>query len=354
MGRLTTVCMLGLFALAGCVNLTASNELAQVGGGRAVPPSAGVILFGHARAPVEPPIFWSIEMNRLTPGSRRLEPPFAGAGGANHVKFRHFGGMLARDHDYAAFSVVPGEYAVTRIVPTQEGALYIDPKFEESAGQAASMGLAGLAGMVILGTAAAAERSAERARFGERGRSPLVYLTGGGDLAPEAPHFTVRPGEVVYLGDFLFGARRYFDERPDIGAGAGAKWTRVFASPFVEHTIDEARARNDLEALGLGGRPMRPAQPGALAAGRTYFAPYLTRDRVDWLSAGTVVGEDEVQATPRGRHAVRQEQASPARQVAPTPAPGELAGVGDAELRRRFLAGEISVSQYRAAVAARR
>lgn len=338
---------LGLL-LGGCVKLTAGNELAQAGGGSAAAASNGVILFGFESVKEEDPIFWSVAMNRLDPRTGRPEP----SDGTNEVAFRQFGGMLERDERYAAFTVRPGEYAVTGLVPAQQSGLFMDLNFRDSAGQAATMGLVGLASLAVLGTAANAERAAEEARFGKRGRSPLVYLGEDGTLSPDAPRFTVEPGEVVYLGEFLFGTRRYYDERPDIGGGAGAKWVRVFSSPFVEHAIDEGRARAGMAKLGLSRWPMRTVRPKALASGPVYYAPYLTRERVDWLSSGTVIREEVVHARPGAASA-------PDRTAAPAPGSATgavtgLSGTSREELQRRFLAGEISIEQYRAAMAARR
>ncbi|MEQ8816931.1 MAG: hypothetical protein RLO51_13975 [Thalassobaculum sp.] len=351
----TAILAVGLL-LAGCVKTRADNELSQIGGGQAVSRNSGVVMFGIERAPIDPPIFWTVDIRRLTPGTARPEAPVEGSGAANHVSYRQFGGMLARDENYAAYAVVPGDYAIVAMVPAQEGGLFVNPDFRQAGPQAAAMGGAGLIGLLVLGGGALAERSAEEARFGKRGRSPLVFVADDGTVLPEAPRFTVRAGEVAYLGEFLFGAKRYFDQRRDVGGGGNTdgKWTRVFTSPFVEHLVDETAARRNVQGLGLAGWPIRTVRPAALVEGPAYFAPYLTRDRVDWLSAGTVVSEDMVRARPASAGPAAPRAVPQTVPAVAGPGPGRLDGLSAADLRERFLAGEISAEQYRAALTARR
>lgn len=337
----------GLLALALLLSACAAppgNELDPRGGGPAVGAGSGIILFGVASTREQPTVYWSIDIRRLD-RSGRQEPANVTPGTANAVAYNQFGGMHDRNAPFAAYMVQPGEYALVRLAARQDSGLFMDFDHRATAMQAAAMGPVGILGYAVLGTAAAGERAAEEARFGPRVRSPLLFVADDGAVTAATPRFSVRAGEVVYLGDFLFGATRYHDQRIEPGTG-GATGIRVFVSPFVESAVDMAAARAAQARLGLAAWPIRTAQPSALAGGPVYLAPSMTRDRVDWLSAGTVIREETARARPASA------SPAPAAPAAP-PAANDLSRVDRQELQRRFLAGEITEDQYRAASAGR-
>lgn len=327
-------------ALAGCV-APPGNEIDPRGGGPAVSAGNGVILFGVASTREAPPVHWAIDIRRLD-RSGRPEPARFDAGTANAIVFNQFTGTYDRNAPFGAYSVLPGDYAIIRITAQQDGGMFTDFDHGAAAMQAAAMGPMGMLSYAILGTAAASERAAEEARFGPRVRSPLIFVPDGGVATSETPRFTVRAGEVIYLGDFLFGATRYHDQRIEPGSG-GATSIRAIVSPFVETAVDPAAAHAAQTRIGLASWPLRTAQPSALAGGPVYLAPSMTRDRVDWLSAGTVVREETVHA--------RSPAPGPAAARVPPQGALDRSTLSKQELQRRFLAGEITAEQYRAAVA---
>jgi len=343
MRGLTALLILGL-ALAGCV-APPGNEIDPRGGGPAVGAGNGVVLFGVASTREAPPVHWAIDIRRLD-RSGRPEPARLDAGAANAVMFNQFTGTHDRNAPFGAYAVLPGDYAIIRITAQQDGGMFMDFDHRAAAMQAAAMGPMGMLSYAVLGTAAASERAAEEARFGPRVRSPLIFVADGGVVTSETPRFTVRAGEVIYLGDFLFGATRYHDQRIEPGSG-GATGIRTIVNPFVESAVDPAAARAAQARIGLASWPLRTAQPSALAQGPAYLAPSMTRDRVDWLSAGTVIREETVRARPASVDPVPATPAIPAA----APSGTDLSAMSRQELQRRFLAGEITAEQYRAAAA---
>jgi len=338
---------LGL-ALAGCA-APPGNELNPNGGGPAAGPGNGVVLFGTASSQEVPPVYWAIDIRRLD-HSGRPEPATSSAGTANSITFDQFGAMHDRSAPFGAYSVLPGEYAVVRMAAQQVGGMFLDYDHRAAGAQAVAMGPTGLLAYAVLGTAAASERAAEEARFGPRAPSPLNFLNSDGALRAEAPRFSVRAGEIVYLGEFLFGATRYFDERIEPGT-AGGRGIRTIVSPFVENAVDLAAARAAQTRLGLAAWPMRTAQPSVLARGPVFVAPSMSRDRVEWLSAGTVVGEETARArgTPTPKLAAPADRADAPSAPGPSGDAADLSAVDRRELQQRFLAGEITVEQYRSA-----
>lgn len=169
---------------------------------------------------------------------------------------------------------------------------------------------------------------------------PIEYVKDGIPAA-NAPRFTVRPGEVVYIGDILIGAEyrqspaepeRTPDERNRPG-GTVYRHTKLFA----EYALDVPAARQFAASIGVGQRSFR-TQPIRLSdADRTLF-PNESKPPRDASLLTVVRARQASTATPIGL--VAQPAAAPGR-----------APPGVPSLMERFLAGEITAEQYKAAAA---
>lgn len=164
---------------------------------------------------------------------------------------------------------------------------------------------------------------------------PIEYVKN--DIpAANAPRFTIRPGEVLYIGDILIGAEyrqspaepeRTPDERNRPG-GTVYRHTRLFA----EYALDVPAARRFAASIGVGQRPFR-----------TYPIRLSDADRTPFPNASKPPGDASLLTVVRARQASAATLIGPVAPPAAAPGP---APAGAPSLMERFLAGEITKQEY--------
>jgi len=297
LGTLATVAVATAF-LTGCLTakpLTDDEIKSSLAAGN------GMVLVGYDMPEGLGAGFWGMDIQRIDPATGKPEKPNRDQDAPNAALLLDQPGADRKgEPPYMTFMLQPGEYAITSIGSRQPngGPVYV-PNFGAGGGGPA-VGLIGLAVLAAMTAAAYAAQEAEDARFGEPGRPPLMYLYEN-QLVDETPRFTVRPGEVIYLGEILYGSTFFTMETTEVATGPnaadGAKVTRHnVASPFIEYLVDEPTARARLASMGLSAAPMRTVVVESLTDGPVYVSPRMTRERLEYRSNDPIVDEQVYRA----------------------------------------------------------
>ena len=343
--RVLAAVTVSAFLLGACA---APSQIESAADSSALDRGAGIILVGIDGPPELAYSDWMVEARKINAATGAIETPNYGDAPARYVQARwHTGGLFSRTERYTAYQVVPGDYALTSVRPfqgAQNDGQTQDHYYLASPGQAA-------AGAIFLGAIAiakAAGESMEEAEFGKLDR-PAMEFARGGSVVAEAPRFKVGPGEVVYIGDFKLGADIYELDGPDpsVGGGGAAQPNAEVFAPFVQYSTDTIPAQAAVAKLGLSGRPMRTSDLG-LPAQPTGLNPRMTPERIQWARKSSILETRRVQAPSAAEMPVGLNAPAPAATPMGKDQP-PLTALPDAELRRRFLAGEISQEEYKKA-----
>lgn len=348
--------------LCGLILSACTKDVAVRGDNGGLTPGAGGVAFGFYTADTTPPLHWTLTIGRVNEGSGTIATATAINGLPLSIRHSEIGVQTERS-DIAFYNLAPGEYAVTAIVPFEAQAQFHQPTTGQDVANAATIHGpfgAGMVGLMIAGERVREAR--ESAVLGPRKPSELVFLENG-RIKENAPRFIVRTGEVSYIGDFLLGAQRFKVEMEGIGGGIAnvegenneiAYWH----SPAAEHSYDEPRVRARLAQIGIPPGIVRTERLAPLDNARLYYDPSFDRNRAELRAKNhgrqTILEEDVVMPFSAGRTAATSRNTTArtgsragalSTTVAPaTPAP-QSALPAD-ELRRRFLAGEISLEEY--------
>lgn len=349
MGRL-----LPLLLLATCLTLSGCAATNEVEPGNAADVTGGqaIVIVGVGRAGPLRAYPFVIDIRGVEPRSDRIVTDSLDPQAPRLAKVTSVPqGWSAEAPRFQAFALEPGSYAITQIRPGDQAppSVYM-PR----------MGGGTTGGLIALGVVAAIGLAAiianEVGNAASPSKSDTLYFEQDRVL-PTAPRFDLRPGEVVYLGDVLFGTEARVFERiiqapgaagpSDNGPPERVPDNRVFA----EYGQDVRSASAFAGSIGLGNRPFRTATLVLHEAGRSYgyIASYLPVEAVKGkLVAGPTVHRaagagTAVLAPPPPKPAPIEAATGPV-DVARTPEPPP--GAGTRDLMERFLDGEISKSEY--------
>lgn len=344
--------LLGLL-LSGCLS-TGKPTIDQVRD--SLDSGNGMVMIGYSSSLG----FWGLDIRRIDPATGELETYERDDVAANGVAFfEPQPPQSTHATHYQSFVLEPGEYAITSIGRRQPGgAVYVPDFGGTGGGGGAGAGLVALAVVAGMTATALAAKAAEDAEFGPPERPPLQFVVDSA-LVDDAPRFQIRPGHVAYIGDILVSAKVFTVDSIREPARIGEEpmhTTLTAANPMVEYLRDPVGARAELQKLGLSEFPLRTVTIAALAEGPVYVSPTMTRERIEWRSrsarAQTTISEEMVYARPDLPRPLKvMARASGPSTLPPTQAPSPAAAGGpvdQAELRRRFLSGEITREDYEA------
>lgn len=325
-------------------------------------PRAGGVVFGFYKAETRPPLLWTLTIGRVNEANGTIATSTSTTGLPAFIRHSEIGYQSERS-DIAFYNLAPGTYAVAAIVPFEAQAQFHQPTTGEDVRNATiTHGFlgAGMTGLMIAGEQVREAR--EAAVLGPRRPSELIFVEND-RIKDDAPRFTVQAGRVTYIGDFLLGARRYKVEMKGIGGGIAhvegenneiAYWH----SPAAEHSYDEPRVRARLAEIGIPSSIVTTQRLTRLDGGRLYYDPNFDRTRAELRAKNhgkqTILEEDVMMPTSLGAPAASSRSptattgsrnSAPAA-TAPPAASAPLSSLPAAELRRRFLAGEISMEEY--------
>ena len=275
--------------LALVVNLVSSGcaeNVAVRGDSQGLASGGGGVAFGFHTADTQPKVLWTMTIARLEPDGRTLSNLKDYNGLPTAIRHSE-AGFQTEQSDFAFYNLAPGDYVVAAIVPFEAQAQFHQPtSSREMVGAAITHGPlgVGVVGLMIAGEQILEER--ERERFGPRKPSELIFIDAGA-AKENAPRFTVHPGQVTYIGDFLLGARRFRVEVEGLAGGTSAvegenneivNWH----SPVAEHGYSEAEARSRLSKIGVSASAVRTERLSPLDNTRLYYDPNFTRDRAEF------------------------------------------------------------------------
>lgn len=333
-----------------------SRDVAVRGDGHGLIPGAGGVAFGLYKAETTPPLLWTITIGRVNEGTGIVATSTTHSGLPVFVRHSEIGYQNERS-DIAFYNLAPGTYAVTAIVPFEAQAQFHQPTTSDDVINAGiyhgPLG-ASMTGLMIVGERV--RESREAAVLGPRKPSQLIFIENS-RIKDTAPRFTVQAGRVTYIGDFLLGARRYTVEMEGISGGIAhvegenneiAYWH----SPAAEHSYDEPRVRTRLTQIGISPSIIVTDRLSPLDGARLYYDPNFDRTRAELRARNygkqTILAEDVVMPFSSRQPPIASES-SPAATGSRTSAPASTAPLSSlpvAEVRRRFLAGEISMEEY--------
>ncbi|MEQ8584821.1 MAG: hypothetical protein RLO01_05520 [Thalassobaculaceae bacterium] len=246
--------------------------------------------------------------------------------------------QLGRNDRYWTYVVPPGHYAIESVEITKT---YSNVQF---IGGNPIVGLAATL-VVAAASAAAAEMAHEQITFSNDGR-----------LTPDAPRFTVSGGQATYIGDFSFQGEEQVTQ---------VTTTRSFNDP----DLNETRSVSDLriildyqfhpegiawyaERRGLGAGQIVGQRLAAFDDARFMVKDFSSaqQDRRKLARAPSM----EAPARTSGSVALPPStNVPPSASALPSAPPAgskqRLSTLPQAELQRRFLAGEISMEEYNTA-----
>lgn len=339
---LLSICL----ALTGCA---ASNEVAP-GQGASVARHQAVVIVGINRAPVLRPYPFVIDIRGVEPGGERITTAKLNPDAPRRADVASIPqGFGASSERFQAFALEPGTYAIASIHPGPQAPPTVYMPISGSGGGAGG-GLLALGLVAAIGIATAVGNATSDAPPPPK---PETLYVEEDRLLDTAPRFELRPGEVVYLGDMLFGTEtRVFERVVKIGgnrpgmAGSGDNETpeRVQDNRlFVEYGHDPGRAHSYAVTAGFGDRPFRSVSLQLFAPDRPYglIASYKPLEAVkDTLVQGPTINRADGSTTaapPPSRPTV----SNPSPVVRPADP-----SAAKAELMERFLSGAISREQF--------
>ena len=267
---------------------------------------AGGVAFGFYTADTQPPVLWTLTIARVNEGSGTVSSATAQNGLPTFVRHTEAGFQSERS-DIAFYNLFPGEYAVAAIVPFEGQAQFHQPTTGRDMATATvthgPLG-GGMAGLMIAGEHIREAREAEK--LGPRKPSELIFLENG-RIKDDAPRFTVRAGEVAYIGDFLLGAQRYKvnmkGHRGGITSVEGENDEITYwHSPAAEHSYNDARVRSRLAQIGIPADIVKTQHLPPLDNIRLFYDPNFNRARAELRAANhgkqTILDEDLLMPAP--------------------------------------------------------
>ena len=333
-----------------------SRDVAVRGDGDGLIKGAGGVAFGLYKAETTPPLLWTVTIGRVNDDSGTVATSTTPGGLPVFVRHSEIGYQNERS-DIAFYNLAPGTYAVTAIVPFEAQAQFYQPTTSDDVINAGiyhgPLG-AGMTGPMIVGERV--RESREAAVLGPRKPSQLIFVENG-RISDTAPRFTVQAGQVTYIGDFLLGARRYTVELEGISGGithveGENNEIAYWHSRVAEHSYDEPRVRTRLAQIGISPTTVITERLASLDGAPLYYDPSFDRARAELRASNhgkqTILAEDVVMPL-SSRQSPATSGSSPAITSSETSAPvskDPLSSLPAAELRRRFLAGEISQEEY--------
>ncbi len=303
---LTVVAVAAVFALQGCVT---SGQMSKDDVRTLLSDGKGLVVMGFDMPDEATATFWGASALRLDPATGLPEKEAPDRRGSNVAGFFMQTYRVPNfERRFASTLVEPGEYAITAIgLRNPSGGAYYTPGYGgggdmNPAAAAASGGLIGLAMVAGIEAARAAGDAAEDREFGAPPPAPLLFYQDG-VLSEDAPRFTVAAGEVVYIGDFLYGAERYAFEQTIEGSGPNSTdraevLTLNMDSPFLEYTVSTDAAKRRMVEVGADIYPFRTVTLRQLARGRIEMAPRMTRERLLWRSEHPLIEEKTLISRP--------------------------------------------------------
>lgn len=242
--------------------------------------------------------------------------------------------QLGRNDRYWTYVVPPGHYAIESVEITKT---YSNVQF---IGGNPFVGLAATL-VVAAASAAAAEMTHEEIAFSD-----------GGHLTPDAPRFIVSAGQATYIGDFSFQGEEQVTQ---------VTTTRS----FNDSDLNETRSLSDLRVIldyqfhpeGIAWYAGRRG----LVAGQIVGQRLAAFDDARFLVKDFSSAEQDRRKLARApsmqapTRTIESKAPPPSSSAPPAPAPTpslpaapqqSLSTLPQAELQRRFLAGEISIEEY--------
>lgn len=267
---------------------------------------------------------------------------------------------------YWAFTLVPGEYAVSKIrqLPSRNqnnatGQTYTGP-IPAGAGIAA-VALLGIT-MLVLGGMVVAEAVEDAKRTDEdRMKNPngeILFIDSDSEKR-STPKFRIEAGKVTYLGDILImrEARMIHvdDEKGQELASDDTEREPGNISDvrtFVTYGFDEGKAMNYSQKIGLGSTPWTPTRLAALSVPELNLVNIRRWEAPD-NAADVPADKKEAKQVPAPKAPVNAYKKAKKIDAAPTAGPAppspSLASSGKTSLKalmKAFLSGEITKSEY--------
>ena len=262
---------------------------------------------------------------------------------------------------YWVFSLVPGEYAISRIrvlpktnsTPNHSGA-FMNTPVPQGTGVAA-VAVLGIA-LVVLGGMAIAEAVEDSNRSDEdRIKNPkgtVLFVDSDSEKRP-VPKFRVKAGQVTYLGNVTIQKEKSIvdvsDEEPPRASNENVEASlskAVQDRVHVAYGSTPTEAKNYLRKVGLGAAPMREVHLPALAQDNINLLVYRTDQDPDDVDTSPPAAPGAVRIPTSGEDLKPiKVTTTPFPPKSPQPLPKNTETDGR-ELMRQFLAGEISKAEY--------
>lgn len=273
--------------LTGCV---ATNRV-KPGEAAKAPPSRSVVIVGLDRAKMAA-MFFTIDVRGIDAATGEIVTAPLDPDKPRRATVIATVESFADEPRFQAFVLEPGSYAIAAI---QAGAGAPARNYSPNFGLPATRG----AGWIGFGVSAMTSLAAASA--GQLPPADTLYVDDV-RLRDTAPRFELKPGEVVYIGDLLFGTEFRILESTHLAGratGGGAREAERSHNHryFVEYGQDPDGARAFARQVGLADRPLRVVTLRLFEEDKPYafLGRYPPLDRLH----GTVVEGPTIHRAPR-------------------------------------------------------